>query len=308
MDLIKLGCKVTRTGLVIDGKLTEKRWQNIGTAISEVNHSLMWIVGDWLLAGESEGYLPHGKLDDAADKFGIEKVTAKDAKYVCGSFERSVRTDDLTFTHHKVVAGRADAPELLQWAVKTKATVKELREEKKRRTRLISGTPAMPVDRFNLILCDPPWKYDFAETDNRKIENQYPTMELEDICALEPPAASNCLLLMWATAPKMREAFELLDAWGFEYKTHGMWDKQIIGMGYWFRGQHEPLLVATKGDMQPPAQQHRVSSVFSEKRGKHSAKPDCVFEWIEKAFPKHKKCEMFCRVPRKGWSSWGNEL
>jgi len=86
-----------------------------------------------------------------------------------------------------------------------------------------------------------------------------------------------------------------------------VWDKQKIGMGYWFRGQHELLLVGTKGTVSPPEQADRVSSVFREARGKHSAKPECVMEWIEKSFPAAVKLEMFCRTPRAGWKTFGNE-
>ncbi|MFM7468586.1 MAG: MT-A70 family methyltransferase, partial [Vampirovibrionales bacterium] len=77
--------------------------------------------------------------------------------------------------------------------------------------------------------------------------------------------------------------------------------------GYWFRGQHELLLVATKGKFSPPDQQHRVSSVFRESRTQHSKKPECVYQWIEAAFPEAHKLEMFCRTRREGWQVWGNE-
>ena len=115
------------------------------------------------------------------------------------------------------------------------------------------------------------------------------------------------MLFMWATVAKLREAFEVMDGWGFEYKTHAVWDKEKIGMGYWFRGQHELLLVGTKGQASPPDAEHRVSSVFREARGKHSAKPQCVYEWIEAAFPDRLKLEMYCRSPRAGWAVFGNE-
>lgn len=159
----------------------------------------------------------------------------------------------------------------------------------------------------NLVLADPPWRYDFAETDNRQIENQYPSATVDEIISHRPNTEQDCVLLMWATVAKMREAFEVMEGWGFEYKTHAVWDKEKIGMGYWFRGQHELLIVATKGKMSPPDQADRVSSVFREARGKHSAKPECVYQWIEKAFNDHTKLEMYCRAPRNGWLVFGNE-
>lgn len=157
-----------------------------------------------------------------------------------------------------------------------------------------------------VVLADPPWRYDFAATDNRQIENQYPSDDLAGIIKREPKAADNCILFLWATAPKLIEAIELIRAWGFEYKTHAIWDKEKIGMGYWFRGQHELLLVGTRGDVKPPAEVARVSSIFREKRGEHSAKPACVYGWIERAYPNATLGEMYQR--QKFSSRWINML
>lgn len=165
----------------------------------------------------------------------------------------------------------------------------------------------------NLIMADPPWKYDFAETDNRQIENHYPTGTVPEIAKymrgemLKNDVASDAVLFLWATVAKLTEAFELLDEIGFQYKTSAVWDKEKIGMGYWFRGQHELLLVATRGQFSPPEQENRRSSVFREVRGKHSAKPVCVYEWIESAFPEAVKMEIFQRTQRTGWIGVGNE-
>ena len=159
-----------------------------------------------------------------------------------------------------------------------------------------------------LILADPPWKYDFAETDNRKIENQYPTATVEEMRTHIKKTAPDCVLFMWATAPKLKEALVLIEEWGFTYKTHAIWDKVKIGMGYWFRGQHELLLFATKGNVSPPFDEQRVSSIFTEARKGHSVKPNCVYEWIEKTFPHLTKLEMYARKARVKWTVMGNEI
>ncbi len=99
-----------------------------------------------------------------------------------------------------------------------------------------------------------------------------------------------------------------MDAWGFTYKTHAVWDKEKIGQGYWFRGQHEDLLVGVKGEMKPPPEVARISSIFPESRTNHSAKPEAVYKWIENAFPALEKLEMYAREKREGWKSWGNEV
>jgi N6-adenosine-specific RNA methylase IME4 len=166
----------------------------------------------------------------------------------------------------------------------------------------------------SLILADPPWQYDDTRTDNRRVENHYPTATVEEICADihrpgVPPLADDCILFLWATAPMLVEALQVMEAWGFEYKTNAVWDKEKIGMGYWFRFQHEFLLVGTRGNPRPPAPEDRVSSVFCEARGPHSKKPECVYRFIEKAFPHLAKCELYQRGPtRPGWrDGFGNE-
>jgi len=164
----------------------------------------------------------------------------------------------------------------------------------------------------DLILADPPWQYDFSETTARRIDNQYPTASVDDICRhltedWAPHVATDAVLFLWATAPKLREALQVLAAWGFEYKTHAVWDKQKIGMGYWFRGQHELLLVGTRGNKAPPKGSSRVSSVFSEARKSHSKKPECVYVAIESMFPDDRKFEMYARKKRIGWLCGGNE-
>ena len=165
-----------------------------------------------------------------------------------------------------------------------------------------------PDKKYQIIYADPPWRYSFSSTKNRKIENHYDTMTLNDIKTLSVPSADNAILYLWATAPKLLEAIDVIKAWGFTYKTHCIWDKGLIGMGYWWRGQHELLLVATKGSISPPEQKDRESSVYFEKRGKHSKKPEHFREFINKAFPEYSKIELFARQKTDGWDVWGNEV
>ena len=163
-------------------------------------------------------------------------------------------------------------------------------------------------EKFDVIYADPPWRYDFAESSNRKIENHYTTMENSDIAKMKVPAKDNCVLFMWATSPKLLEALEVMKGWGFTYKTHAIWDKEKIGMGYWFRGQHELLMVGVKGKVSPPEASIRISSVIKEERSKHSRKPDSVAKYIELAYYNKSKIELFCREPREGWYSYGNQI
>ena len=161
---------------------------------------------------------------------------------------------------------------------------------------------------YDLIYADPPWRYSFSKSNSRKVENQYPTMTVKEICSLDVPAAKDCVLYLWATAPKLLEALEVMRAWGFTYKTQAVWDKGKIGMGYWFRGRHEILLVGVRGNVSPPEQATRVASVFNFDRSKHSKKPVEIRELIENWYPGKKKLEMFCRSAAPGWAVYGNEV
>lgn len=165
-----------------------------------------------------------------------------------------------------------------------------------------------PDKKYQIIYADPPWRYRHCASNSRKIENQYPTMKLEEIKNLQVPAADNCILYLWTTAPKLAESIEVLIAWGFDYRTCAIWNKEIIGMGYWFRNQHEILLVGVKGNMPPPSQSLRVSSILKQKRGKHSKKPEKYRELIEKWYPHLSKIELFARESCQGWDCWGNEV
>ena len=165
-----------------------------------------------------------------------------------------------------------------------------------------------PDKTYKLIYADPPWRYNFSKSDSRQIENKYPTMDLEDIKNLKIPTDDNAVLYLWATAPKLLEALDVMKAWGFSYKTHSIWDKELLGMGYWFRGQHELLLVGVKGKMSPPNQSDRVSSVFKIRRTKHSKKPSEIRNLISKWFPDVNKIELFARDIKEGWDCWGNEV
>lgn len=165
--------------------------------------------------------------------------------------------------------------------------------------------------RYPVIYADPPWRYENPPmgATGRSIENHYPTMSLDEICALPVGdlAADDAMLYLWATAPKLAECMKVIEAWGFEYRTNLVWDKEIIGMGYHARNQHEILLVAKRGEIPPPEAGKQPSSVHRERRGEHSAKPTFYYEMIETAYPDLPKIELFCRSPRDGWAVWGNQ-
>lgn len=204
-------------------------------------------------------------------------------------------------------------PEEIEKVRRGENTVKGLYREKRRiesrkeREKEYKNNP-LPEGKYDVLLCDPPWKYTFCETKSREIENHYPTMNLDDICSLELPISENAMLFLWVPAPLIESGLKVMSAWGFIYKTQFVWDKEVMGMGYWARIQHEHLLIGVKGEMLTPAPENRYSSVIREKRTEHSKKPDIVYEMLEKMYPERRYLELFARQQYSDkWTVWGNE-
>lgn len=104
------------------------------------------------------------------------------------------------------------------------------------------------------------------------------------------------------------DALEVIDAWGFTYKTNLVWVKPWIGRGNYLRNRHELLLLATRGGYSPPADDRRSDSVIDAPRGRHSEKPARFYELIEQMYPNAIRLELFARGnARPGWTTWGNE-
>ena len=168
---------------------------------------------------------------------------------------------------------------------------------------------ALPNKVYSVIYADPPWRYHNVLSEDRRIENHYPTMSLDDICDLPVAgtAANDSLLYLWATVAELPGALRVMEAWGFDYKSHAVWVKPSIGIGFWFRSQHELLLLGTRGSMPTPIEALRHSSVFESPTGAHSEKPRIVRDWIDSAYGDFPRIELFAREGSGGWDVWGNQ-
>lgn len=163
---------------------------------------------------------------------------------------------------------------------------------------------------YPIVYADPPWRYEHSKTDNRQIENHYPTMTLDEICALPVGdiATDDSVLFLWTTSPKLAESMRVIESWGHVYRTCIVWDKERIGMGYYARQQHELLLIATRGAVPVPEPSNRPNSVVRVRRdNEHSQKPQEFYELIERMYPELPKIELFARNRRDGWAVWGNQ-
>ena len=76
------------------------------------------------------------------------------------------------------------------------------------------------IGTYEIIYADPPWRYS-AKKVQGAAENHYPTMSIDELCALPVAelAAKDSALFMWATFPQLPEALRLIRAWGFTYKS-----------------------------------------------------------------------------------------
>jgi site-specific DNA-methyltransferase (adenine-specific) len=141
------------------------------------------------------------------------------------------------------------------------------------------------------------------------VQKHYPPMETLDICNLPVNLLANkdCVLFLWATAPKLPEALEVMKAWGFQYKTCIVWDKVKHNFGFYFSVRHELLLIGGIGKSTPDNTSELHDSVISIERSKiHSEKPEYFRELLSKMY-KGNKIELFARVKSQNWDVWGNQ-
>lgn len=168
--------------------------------------------------------------------------------------------------------------------------------------------PPLPKDVFSVIYADPPWDYEHSKDSKRSIIDNYNTLTIEQLCSIEIPKDKDAILFLWATNPKLEEALQVINAWGFTYRTNMVWTKDRIGMGYYVRNQHELLLISRRGDLAPPDESLRVTSIINAPRGYHSSKPKEVYQIIQRMYPDQKYIELFAREPQPGWVSWGEDI
>ena len=171
--------------------------------------------------------------------------------------------------------------------------------------------------KHGVIYADPPWTFKtYSDKGKDKSpEKHYPCMPISDIIRLPVNriAKDNAVLLMWVVDPLLDQAFKVIDAWGFKYKTVGFtWAKTnrkklgfFTGLGYWTRGNPEMCLLATKG--RPKRKAMDVAQLVVAQRGRHSEKP-LLHKDIERLVD-GPYIELFARKkPFDNWDYWGNEV
>jgi len=184
----------------------------------------------------------------------------------------------------------------------------------------------LPEGPFNIIYADVPWQYqDKASAGKRGACHKYPVMSIDDIIAMpvKDIAAENAVLFMWVTMPHLNIFMDVVNSWGFNYKTVAFtWvkknkkaDSPFWGMGRWTRANAEICILATKGS--PKRQSAGVHSIVGTEEDEevicspireHSRKPDAVRERIVELCGDLPRIELFAREQFEGWTTWGNEV
>jgi len=173
------------------------------------------------------------------------------------------------------------------------------------------------MKKYQIIYADPPWSYnDKMSGHSFSLDHEYVTQSKNWIANLNVRggvADSDCVLFLWAVSPLLPEAFEVMKAWGFKYKTVAFcWSKEtkngkkVSNLGRWTMGNVELCLLGVKG--KPKRQTRNVKQLVIAERTKHSKKPDEVRKRIVELMGDLPRIELFAREKVEGWDVWGNEV
>ena len=173
------------------------------------------------------------------------------------------------------------------------------------------------IKKYDIIYADPAWQYKSKECLakksilNGKLNTHYDTMTLNELKELPIQNISNdnCLLFLWVVSPMLDDCIDVLKSWGFKYSTIAfVWYKQKTNPGSYTMSECEICVVGKKGKIPNPRGTRNTRQFLSEKKTKHSSKPNEIRNRITSMFPAQNKIELFAREKTDGWDVWGNEV
>lgn len=177
--------------------------------------------------------------------------------------------------------------------------------------------------KYNVIYADPPWHFshDAYQSDGREFldlsKTQYKTMTIDEIKSMpvNELSSDDCACFLWVVDTFLKEGIEVLESWGFTYKTIAFnWLKTYEGGKYcvnfapWTLKSWEICLLGVKGSMRDYKKSNNVQGLVIANRTVHSKKPDIIRERIVNLFGDIPKIELFARQEVFGWDAWGNEV
>jgi N6-adenosine-specific RNA methylase IME4 len=280
-----------------------------------------WYLGS-IAESVARNYEEQG-IERFARAVGCKASTVWQYAQVYQRFKNSERSE-LSWSHHLVASYSDDPERALEQAAKGNLSVQGLRlvvrTEQQRKFLLdqnqIAQFESLGKFRsilFRAIVVDPPWEYD-DQGSRVSAGWHYDTLSINELASMpigEIAASEGCHLYLWVTNSFMRQAYRLLDAWGFEEKTIITWVKETkdgrvtVGFGHYFRNATEHMIFASKGNL--PTLCSNQPNVLFAGRQRHSQKPESAYRVVERMSPPP-YLEVIGRRKRKGWTVWGNEV
>jgi N6-adenosine-specific RNA methylase IME4 len=268
--------------------------------------------------GKSKNEMISGFASDTAKKIGTTDRSVQQYVQAAGldpeakmAIRATAAADSLT----DLVKLARLAPEhqraVAHQIAKTGETVKAATRTLKRAEQVEQIKAYVPPEgQFQVITSDPPWPFDDELDGSDAVRGgcPYPTMTIDQICAMKIPAHDDCVLWLWCTNTHLIDgsAPRVLKAWGFTGKTMLTWRKTQMGTGHWLRNITEHVILAVRGT--PVVRGQGQTTEFEAPRGAHSGKPDRFFQIVEEVCPSPSRLEMFSRAERPGWITSGAEL
>ncbi len=189
----------------------------------------------------------------------------------------------------------------------------------------------MNKKKYQIIYADPPWQYGSKElygdkinghSDGKrkrfaKLERIYKTMKLQDIkdLPINKIASKDSACFMWVTDSHLKQGIEVMESWGFKYKTVAfVWLKKyntgtrVYNFAPWTLKSTELCLLGTKGRMSKYKTCNNIKALVEADRTTHSKKPQEIRDRISELFANSLRIEIFAREKTKGWDVWGNEV
>ncbi len=150
---------------------------------------------------------------------------------------------------------------------------------------------------YGTILADPPWQFSNRTgkmaPEHRRL-SRYPTLTLQAIKAIPVAAvaAAQSHLYLWVPNALLREGLEVMEAWGFQYKTNLIWHKirkdggpDGRGVGFYFRNTTEMVLFGVRGQLRTLTSGRTQVNIIKTQKREHSRKPDELYAIIEACSP-----------------------
>jgi N6-adenosine-specific RNA methylase IME4 len=256
---------------------------------------------------------PLSQNDNSLQKHDTRKEIAKSAGVSTGM----VGMSEVIKTKNPELWEKAKAGE-----VTVTSAYKEIKKEEKKEKRLQkieevkqkieADNIIQPNKKYHVIAIDPPWSYKekggFSSEDYNSESNRgavdYPVMNIEQIKNIELPAADDCVLFLWTTHAFLKDSFEIMENWNFDYKATLVWDKVKMGIGRTIRMQVEFCLIGIKGN--PIINGSAERDIITEPRREHSRKPEAFYEMVDRMCIGN-KLDYFSRNNRNNWEHYGAE-